>query len=233
MRKKAFLRGILSLAATLTVATAGVLAVAGTASAATPTLTVAPSTGLQPTGSTAVTVSGSGYAASSLGGISECNSASGQPTIEVAGNAVPVSCSNPLNAITTTSGSGDLGPYPFTVTTGTVGPPATGTDSSGGDAATDAAKYPCPPTTAQQAAGDTCNRTSATRRGTRSPRPSLRRALCRPRRGKWLRHGCRGRRRLLVWDPPLLRLCRWDEAQQASRWNGPDAQRRRLLAGRL
>jgi len=42
------------------------------------------------------------------------------------------------------------------VTTGTTGPPATGTDSSGGNAASDAAKYPCPPTTAQQAAGDSC-----------------------------------------------------------------------------
>ena len=42
------------------------------------------------------------------------------------------------------------------MTTGTVGPPTTGTDSSGGNAATDAAKYPCPPTPAQQAAGASC-----------------------------------------------------------------------------
>ncbi len=30
------------------------------------------------------------------------------------------------------------------------------TDSTGGSPATDAAKFPCPPTAAQQAAGDTC-----------------------------------------------------------------------------
>jgi hypothetical protein len=32
----------------------------------------------------------------------------------------------------------------------------TGTDSTGGNPYTDAAGYPCPPTAAQQAAGDTC-----------------------------------------------------------------------------
>ena len=54
-------------------------------------------------------------------------------------------CTNPLNAITATDASGNLDPN-FTIVAGTVGPPATGTDSSGGDAATDAANYPCPPT---------------------------------------------------------------------------------------
>jgi hypothetical protein len=44
----------------------------------------------------------------------------------------------------------------FTIVGGMTGPPAAGTDSSGGDAATDAAAYPCPPTTAQQASGATC-----------------------------------------------------------------------------
>ena len=124
----------------------------GVASAAA-SLQVTPDSGL--TAGSSVTVSGSGFAADSTGGIVECNSAAVQPTIDVAGNAVPVSCTNPLDAITTTSASGTLS-MSFSVQTGTVGPPASGTDSSGGDAATDAASYPCPPTAAQLADADSC-----------------------------------------------------------------------------
>jgi hypothetical protein len=118
------------------------------------TLLVSPSTGL--TNGQSVTVSGSGFTASSTGGVLECNNDTSQPTVQVAGNNVPVSCTNPLLHLKTTSSSGDLASFSFTVATGTVGPPTTGTDSSGGDAATDAANYPCPPTTAQVSAGDSC-----------------------------------------------------------------------------
>ena len=116
-------------------------------------ITVNPGTCLN--GGTVVDVTGTGFHASSPGAVLECSNAVGQPTIQVAGNAVPISCTNPLNAITATDASGNLDPN-FTIVAGTVGPPATGTDSSGGDAATDAANYPCPPTPAQVAAGAPC-----------------------------------------------------------------------------
>ena len=57
MRHGRILRGILALAAALTFSAAGVLTFASAASAAA-TLTVTPSTGLQPQGSTVVSVSG-------------------------------------------------------------------------------------------------------------------------------------------------------------------------------
>ena len=154
-------RGALAVAALIGIAGAGAISFAEAASAATPTLTVTPSTGLQPQGSTVVTVAGSGFTAGALGAVLECNSSgigTTQPTIAVLGNPVPVSCGPAPGAstIVTVNSSGNVPSTQFTVTTGTVGPPATGTDSSGGDAATDAAKYPCPPTSAQQAAGVTC-----------------------------------------------------------------------------
>ncbi len=153
-------RGILGLAVTLTITLGGVLGFATAASAA-PSITVTPSSGIQPTGSTVVSVSGSGFAASSAGAILECNNDPNQPTVSLEGHATPVSCGpNPLapgaTNLAPTNSSGGFGPVSFTVTTGTVGPPATGTDSSGGNAATDAASYPCPPTPAQQAAGYSC-----------------------------------------------------------------------------
>ncbi len=164
MRSGILLRGALGLVTALALSMTGLLAFATTASppagaAATGTITVTPSTGIQPSGSTSVTVTGSGFAASSAGALVECNNDPAQPTIAVAGNATPVSCGpaplGPNGVIVATTASGTFS-SPFTVTTGTVGPPGTGTDSTGGDAATDAAKYPCPPTTAQQAAGDSC-----------------------------------------------------------------------------
>ena len=154
MRRGILPRGGLAIAAAIALSGAGVLGFASEASAA-GTLTVTPNSGLQPAGNTTVTVAASGFTASTAGAIFECNNDSSQPTVLALGNQVPVSCSNPLNAIKTTDGSGNLSTA-FTVVTGTVGPPATGTDSSGGSAATDAAKYPCPPTTAQQAAGTSC-----------------------------------------------------------------------------
>lgn len=137
----------------LAISVASVTVVSSVALAA-GTLVVSPSTNL--TNGQTVTVSGSGFAHNSTGAILECNSDTGQPTVVVAGNPVPVSCTNPLSAITTTDKSGNLAAKTFTVHTGTVGPPTTGTDSSGGSATTDAAKYPCPPTAAQIAAGDAC-----------------------------------------------------------------------------
>jgi len=117
-------------------------------------LTVTPQTNLS--NGQSISVSGSGFAASSEGSILECNSDPNQPTVTVAGNQVPVSCTNPLSTLVSTSSSGALPTTTFVVHTGTVGPPGTGTDSSNGSAATDAAKYPCPPTAAQIAAGDSC-----------------------------------------------------------------------------
>lgn len=139
------------LAPVLLLAPTLLLALPVTASAGGATISVTPSTGL--TDGSVVSVSGSGF--SGAGAITQCSTAAGQPTISVAGNAVPVSCSNPLSKLVSFSG-GALAATSFTVHTGTVGPPSTGTDSAGHDAATDAALYPCPPTTAQQAAGATC-----------------------------------------------------------------------------
>jgi hypothetical protein len=123
------------------------------AASAAGSITVSPSTGL--TAGATVTVSGSGFAANTTGAVTQCSGALGQPTIAVAGNEVPVSCTSPLLHLVTTDASGSFS-MTFTIVGGVTGPPATGTDSSGGDAATDAAAYTCPPTTAQQAAGVTC-----------------------------------------------------------------------------
>jgi len=80
----------------------------------------------------------------------------GQPTITYLGNAIPVSCT--AVKIFTTTASGGIAPsdQAFTVVEGVTGPPTTGLDSSGNQAAADAQNYPCPPTTAQIAAGDGC-----------------------------------------------------------------------------
>jgi len=131
----------------------GVLALSGPVSAV-GTLSVTPSTDLH--SGDVVSVSGSGFVAKSTGGIVECNNNPDQPTIEVVGNAVPVGCSDPINSVTSTSAAGVLSPQSFTIETGVLGPPTEGTDSAGNDADTDAALYPCPPTAAQIALGDSC-----------------------------------------------------------------------------
>jgi len=118
------------------------------------TVTVDPGTCLS--GGMVVTLTGSGFTANSLGTIVECNSTPGQPTVAVLGNPIPVGCSNPSSHMVTMSNTGALPSTSFTVVSGTVGPPATGTDSAGNDAATDAANYPCPPTQAQVSDGVTC-----------------------------------------------------------------------------
>ena len=119
-----------------------------------PTLVVTPDTNL--TNGESVTVTASGMTANSYGSVIECNLADNEPTVQVEGNAVPVGCTNPLQTLKTTDASGGFS-EPFTIHTGTVGPPGQGTDSTGNAASADAADYPCPPTSAQQAAGTTCD----------------------------------------------------------------------------
>jgi len=148
-------RVVVGMAAVLMLAGLSGVVLASEASAAA-TLSATPDTGLS--NGTVVTLSGSGFADSSPGAYLECNNDPSQPTVEVAGvEQAPVGCTDPLNNVVTTTATGDVpSGTTFAVIEGTVGPPATGTDSSGGDATTDAANYPCPPTQAQQAAGDTC-----------------------------------------------------------------------------
>jgi hypothetical protein len=117
-------------------------------------LTVDPGTCLK--GGETVTIRGTGFAPNSPGGLAECNGADGEPTVTVEGNQVPVSCTNPLAQVVMTSSDGSLS-ADFTVITGITGPPASGTDNVGKQAMKDATGYPCPPTTAQAAAGDHCN----------------------------------------------------------------------------
>jgi hypothetical protein len=116
-----------------------------------------------------VSLSGSGFQASSDGTYLECNSDPNQPTVSYLGSAIPVSCTSPLETnqgpgIVSTTAGGDIGPNNFTILEAAsgVGPPCgtscPATDSSGGSTVADAAKYPCPPTAAQMALNppDTC-----------------------------------------------------------------------------
>jgi hypothetical protein len=119
-----------------------------------PAVSVTPSTGLS-AGRT-VTVDASGLTPGTEGAVVECSLAPGQPTVEVDGIAAPVSCSNPFDGsllLVSLTGTASM---PFTIHTGVLGPPQSGTDSTGGSAAAAAAAYPCPPTRAQQLAGVTC-----------------------------------------------------------------------------
>jgi hypothetical protein len=122
--------------------------------AAGPSLAVNPNADL--TDGETVTVTASGMHPNAYGSVLECNLANNEPTVQVEGNAVPVGCTNPLQTITSTDSSGGFSKS-FTIRTGTIGPPAQGTDSAGNPASSDAAKYPCPPTPAQQAEGTTCD----------------------------------------------------------------------------
>ncbi len=119
----------------------------------------------------AVTLTGSGFAKNSIGNVLECNSDPNQPTVAVGGvvnSTLQVSCTAPsLSKLVTTSSKGVLSTV-FDVVEGTVGPPCgpapaaapcPATDSAGNNPTSDAALYPCPPTAAQQAIGDTCTLT--------------------------------------------------------------------------
>jgi hypothetical protein len=118
----------------------------------------------------AMTVSGSGFAPGAIAAIAQCNGDPRQPVVLFLDQHVPVSCSRLALVTIPISGPhmGDLSERE-TIAMGTVGPPVTGlvptcTEGStsipgcatSGNAAVDAANYPCPPTPAQQAGGDTC-----------------------------------------------------------------------------
>lgn len=105
------------------------------------TVTVSPATCVK--NGTAVTVTGSGFNPGATGSVSECSLAPGQPTISLAGNALDVSCSNPIPYLATVSPAGTMS-LAFTVVEGTVGPPLSGKDSAGNQSSVDAEKYPCP-----------------------------------------------------------------------------------------
>src|SRR4051794_10796 len=97
---------MLTVAAAVGVATVGF----GEPAHAVTTITVSPATDLSDNQTVTVTVSGF---ADGAGGITECNTATGQPTIAVANNPIPVSCSNPLNNLQNATGGGFVG-KPFT-----------------------------------------------------------------------------------------------------------------------
>ncbi|HTZ09716.1 MAG TPA: hypothetical protein VMB72_11615, partial [Acidimicrobiales bacterium] len=123
-----------------------------------------------------ITLAGTGFSPGATASIVECNDDPSQPNVVFLGQYIPVSCSAlALTSIPATGKTkGDL-TGTKTLLTGTVGPPVTGTPScitdrggssttttsipgctTSGSGATDAASYPCPPTSAQQLAGDTC-----------------------------------------------------------------------------
>jgi len=126
-----------------------------------------PDTGLSQGSS--VTVTGSGFTPLSIGNVLECNNTQNQPTVKLpapVSNTVPVGCIPPsFNHIIAVKSDGSVSGT-FAVSQGTIGPPCgtseaviktcPATDSAGKKPAADAAKYPCPPTAAQLAAGDTC-----------------------------------------------------------------------------
>ena len=106
---------------------------------------------------TTTLVGATGLAASTIGALTECNVTPGEPTVFVQnGGAVPVGCTSPLSNVFSGTPQGTMS-RDFTVADGTIGPPATGTDSHGNSAAADATNYPCPPTPAQIASGSTCD----------------------------------------------------------------------------
>jgi hypothetical protein len=137
-----------------TILAIGIFACTGESAAGSARFNVTPHTNLR-NGQTVI-VSGSGFAKKSPGAIAECSTAPSQPTIEIDGNQVPVSCTDPLKKFETTTETGKLGTVAFTVHTGRVGPPIYGIDSIGHSAMVDARAYPCPPTPAQIKAGVTC-----------------------------------------------------------------------------
>ncbi len=109
-------------------------------------------------------VNGSGFTPKSDGAVVECNLTPGEPTVAIPDNkavkiknfgSLQVGCSSPYDDAVRVASDGSVFAG-FGVNTGTVGPPALGTDTGGGSALTDAASYPCPPTQAQVAAGYSC-----------------------------------------------------------------------------
>ena len=145
-------RVVVGIAALLMVSGAGALLFAAQASAA-GTLTVTPNTGL--TNGTALSITGTGFAGSSTGALMECSNAPGQPTVTVAW-ASPSPSRVPRGRTSSRPWPMEISPAPSTRYKERSVRRETATDSNGNPGSTDAALYPCPPTTAQQAAGDTC-----------------------------------------------------------------------------
>ena len=133
-----------------------------------PSMTLDPGTCLN--GGTVVKVTGSGFDPGASGTILQCNSDKGQPTVALpapVSEDVPVSCTGINTADLIKVGTDGTISGSATIIFGVTGPPCgkpsyaltptcPSTDSGGGAPATDAAKYPCPPTAAQIAQGDTC-----------------------------------------------------------------------------
>jgi hypothetical protein len=147
----------------------GLVAMATVPAYAAASITVTPATGLA--NGQMVTITGSGFTKASIGNVLECNTDPNQPTVHDGGvvNAdISISCNAPsFSHLVTVDASGNISTT-FTVVGGTVGPPCgpapavvtcAATDSANKDPVADAANYPCPPTAAQQAAGDTCTLT--------------------------------------------------------------------------
>jgi hypothetical protein len=132
-------------------------------------MTVNPDSGLS--GGTVVNVSGSGFAKSSIGNVLECNSDPSQPTVmdgSPINSSIPVSCTAPSYSMLVSTNSQGAISTTYTIVQGTTGPPCgtpsaavqcPATDSAGNSPSADAADYPCPPTAAQEMAGDTCQLT--------------------------------------------------------------------------
>ena len=118
------------------------------------TLALSASSGL--TNGQTISYSGSGLPPFQLASILECSTDPTQPTLQVQGQATPVSCTALRLTLVPSTGivSGT-----FSVVEGTTGPPQGGNDSFGHAGSIDAPNYPCPPTAAQIGAGVTCEMT--------------------------------------------------------------------------
>jgi hypothetical protein len=128
----------------LVVAGGALFATAISASAATATLTLTPGPSTGYTNGQLITIDGSGFTPKAEVYIFECSDATGQPTISVLGQSMPVSCTQPIGAGKATATGTFKQPLPAAVIAGVTGPPATGNDSAGTSAGIDAANYPCP-----------------------------------------------------------------------------------------
>jgi len=115
-------------------------------------------------------VGGTVFSPGAIASIAECNGDPSQPVIFILNQYIPVSCSRLVLTNVPIAGQdkGDLSAAQ-PIGSGTLGPPAIGitpacTEGTGtipgcttsGNAEVDAAGYPCPPTPAQQAKGDSC-----------------------------------------------------------------------------
>jgi hypothetical protein len=149
-------RALAALGALVVLAAACLLGVSAVSAARAPSLTFAPNTVID--GPQAVLVTGSHLDKRTKGGLSECNISPDEPTIldEATHEQEPVGC-QPFSPVTTTAkGALPENRRGYGIATGVLGPPASGLDSAGTDAGTDAQNYPCPPTAVQLDVGGEC-----------------------------------------------------------------------------